>query len=115
MAITYVKHSPDFATLGQITKDDLLELKAAGFKSVINNRPDGEGGAEQPVNLELQTHAKELGLHYADLPVISGQITPFQVEEFKRLLDTLPKPIAAFCRTGNRSTQLFKMATNPAP
>lgn len=110
MAISYVEHTPQFATLGQISKAELRELKLAGFKSVINNRPDGEGGDDQPTTAKLQHEAKKLGLAYAYLPVISGQITPQQVADFKRLLATLPSPIVAFCRTGNRSTELFKLA-----
>ena len=110
MTVIYVQHTPELATLGQISSADLHELKAIGFKSVINNRPDGEGGAAQPASADLEQEAKSIGLGYAYLPVIPGQITPQQVTDFKHLLDTLPKPIAAFCRTGNRSNQIFNMS-----
>jgi len=41
----------------------------AGFKSVINNRPDFEGGPDQPTNASIEAAAKAAGLRYAFLPV----------------------------------------------
>ena len=37
-----------FASAGQITPDDLAAIAAAGYRSIICNRPDGEGGPDQP-------------------------------------------------------------------
>jgi uncharacterized protein (TIGR01244 family) len=54
--------------------------------------------------------AKALGLNYVYLPVISGQITLEQAQEMARLLQTLPGPVLAFCRSGARSTNLYMLA-----
>jgi len=109
MLLSYQVHSKDFATLPQITLSDLQKIAADGYKSVINNRPDLEGGPSQPTNEELKLLAMSQGLVYVYLPVVSGQITAANVAEFTKLLEDLPKPIVAFCRTGTRSTVLFGM------
>ena len=42
----------------QITPDEIAEIKAAGFRSIISNRPDGEG-ADQPAFDEIESAARE--------------------------------------------------------
>ncbi len=48
MSLSYQSLSPDFAVSPQLQPADMQALAAAGFKSVIINRPDGEGGSDQP-------------------------------------------------------------------
>lgn len=110
MSLPISRHSNQFGTLGQIDPSHLAAIAEQGYKSVINNRPDFEGGPDQPTNAEIQAQAEQLGLHYAYLPVVSGSITPEQVAEMARLLKTMPSPILAFCRSGARSTILCQMA-----
>ncbi|WP_114662471.1 TIGR01244 family sulfur transferase [Polynucleobacter necessarius] len=104
------RHTDSFATLGQIAPDHVAEIAQLGYKSVINNRPDGEGGPDQPSNASIQAEAEKLGLHYVYLPVVPGAFTPQQVQEMARLLKELPGPILAFCRSGARSTNLYNFA-----
>ncbi len=110
MAIDIKQHTIDFGTTGQITSDDLGEIVRLGYKSLINNRPDGEGGDAQPLQSSIKQQALDLGLNYAYLPVISGQLTEEQIQKMANLLDTLPKPILAFCRSGARSTNLYVLS-----
>jgi uncharacterized protein (TIGR01244 family) len=99
-----------FGALGQIDASHLAEIVQQGYKSVINNRPDGEGGPDQPANAVIQAEAERLGLNYVYLPVAPSAITPAQVQEMARLLKTMPEPILAFCRSGARSTNLYDLA-----
>ena len=101
----------DIAVAGQLTPEAMAEAAAAGFRSVINNRPDHEGGPDQPTNATLQAAAREHGLAYAFLPVASSIQTPEEIARFGELLETLPKPILAFCRSGARSGRLYRAAT----
>lgn len=110
MSLPISCHNDQFGTLGQIDPSHLVEIAKQGYKSVINNRPDFEGGPDQPTNASIQAQAKSLGLHYAYLPVIPGAFTHEQVLEMARLLKTMPGPILAFCRSGARSTNLYQMA-----
>lgn len=104
------RHNDTFSTAGQITLADLSEIARMGFRSVINNRPDGEGGAEQVANAEVAKACESLGLQYAYLPVVSGQLKAEEAAQMAQLLETMPHPIVAFCRSGARSTQLYQMA-----
>jgi uncharacterized protein (TIGR01244 family) len=110
MSLPVSCHNDQFGTLGQIDPSHLAEIAKQGYKSVINNRPDFEGGPDQPTNAAIQAQAESLGLHYAYLPVVPGAFTHEQVLEMARLLKTMPGPILAFCRSGARSTNLYQMA-----
>ncbi len=110
MSLPVSCHTAQFGTLGQIEPADLAEISQLGYKSVINNRPDFEGGPNQPSNASIAAEAERLGLHYVYLPVVPGAVTPDQVVEMARLLKTLPGPVLAFCRSGARSTNLYQMA-----
>jgi uncharacterized protein (TIGR01244 family) len=110
MSLEIVQHTPNFSTVGQIDLNDIPQIAALGFKSVIDNRPDFEGGPTQPLHSDIEALLKQNGLEFSYLPVISGQITLEQVHAMAQLLESLPKPILAFCRSGTRSTNLFQMA-----
>ena len=110
MSLPISCHTSQFGTLGQIDPSHLAEIAQQGYKSVINNRPDGEGGPDQPSNAAIQAEAERLGLNYAYLPVVPSAITPAQAQEMARLLKTMPGPVLAFCRSGARSTNLYHLA-----
>ena len=97
----------DLSVAPQLEPATMAEIAAAGFKSVINNRPDFEGGPSQPTHASLEAAAVQAGLGYAYLPVNPAVQTPEEVARFAELLAKLPKPVLAFCRTGTRSTKLY--------
>ena len=101
----------------QIAAADLAALKTAGFRSIICNRPDGEG-ADQPTFEEIEVAAKEQGLEARYQPVVSGKVRDDDAGAFGALLESLPKPVLAFCRTGTRSATLWALsegAKRPLP
>ncbi len=104
--LTYKILTPSITVAPQIAVSDLSQLALLGYKSIINNRPDGEESA-QPASAEFAQQANELGLEYCYLPVVSGQITQEQITQFGALFTKLPKPVFAFCRTGTRSSLLW--------
>lgn len=101
--------TPELAVAAQIHASDLQEIANAGFRTIICNRPDGEGN-DQPVFAELEASARGLGfaLHY--LPAESGKVTDEQGRQFGALMDASPKPVLAFCRTGMRSTTMWALS-----
>lgn len=109
MPLTISTHSDHFATAPQIAPEDMPAIAAQGFSTVINNRPDGEGGPDQPSSESMANAARDAGLHYHYLPVISGQITPEQVASFAAILADSKGPVLAFCRSGARSTNIWRM------
>ena len=105
--------SDTVAAAGQIAPADVAAIAAHGFKTVINNRPDGEGGPAQPTSAQLQSAAQAAGLAYVYLPVVSGQLTQEQVLTMSGTLGTAATPVFAFCRSGARTEHLFRLATQP--
>ena len=98
--------SPEFAVASQIIPDDLEDLASDGFKAIICNRPDNEGPG-QPSFAALEAAAKAAGIEAVYLPIYPNRMSMADAEAFARHLEALPKPILAFCRTGNRSSSLF--------
>ena len=96
----------------QLTPEAMAELAALGFKSVVNNRPDFEHGPDQPTSAALEAAALAAGLQYRHLPVAGGYQSPEEAAAFARLLQELPTPLLAFCRSGARSTRLYQLATS---
>lgn len=104
----YRQVTEDFAVTGQITADDVPAVKAAGFRTMICNRPDTEDGAMPHEAIEAA--AKAAGLEFCYIPVVSGAITPEDVEKMADALDEVDGPVFAYCRSGARSTNLYMMA-----
>ncbi|SPJ16300.1 conserved hypothetical protein [Burkholderiales bacterium] len=46
--------------------------------------------------------------------MVSGQLTPQQVVDMARCLETAATPVFAFCRSGARTEHLFRLATQPS-
>lgn len=95
----------------QIKHSDMADLAKLGFKTVINNRPDREVPF-QPRSKTLAARAEKAGITYLYLPVISGDITQKDVDDFVAFLEKTQGPVLAFCRTGTRSANLWARA-NP--
>ena len=102
---------PDVCVAPQLDPAAMAWAASAGFKSVINNRPDFEGGPDQPTSAAIEAAATVAGLRYAHLPVSPAVQTPDEIARFGALLAELPKPVLAFCRTGTRSGKLYRAAT----
>ena len=99
--------SDKLAVAPQVKPEDLRELAASRFVGIINNRPDGEA-PDQPSSLELEAEAKRVGLAYWHVPIVPGAMTDSDIRAFAAALGEADGPVLAFCRTGNRSTALWK-------
>ena len=101
----------DISVAPQLTPEAMAEASRAGFKAVINNRPDFEHGPDQATNAAMQAAAEAAGLTYRFLPVAGGYQSPEEIAAFAQLLAELPRPLLCFCRSGARSTRLYQQAT----
>ena len=106
------KITDDLSVSGQLQLSDVSELTRLGFRSLICNRPDGEA-ADQPSYEEVAAAARNCGLQVESLPAITGKVTDEQGEAFGRLLNDLPKPVLAYCRTGMRSITMWALSQAP--
>jgi sulfide:quinone oxidoreductase len=98
--------SASFAVSPQISVQDIATIAAQGYRAILCNRPDGEG-ADQPSFKELATAAQAAGIEMRYQPVQSGMVKDKDVETFGATLETLQRPVLAYCRTGTRSATLW--------
>ncbi|MBR9925144.1 MAG: TIGR01244 family phosphatase [Gammaproteobacteria bacterium] len=97
------------AITSQLTVEELEQVKAQGFKTVICNCKPGES-AEFSEEDAYRFKAAELGLHWVHIPVTPGEYSQADVAAFAQALQQLPRPILAFCRSGKRATHLWAYA-----
>lgn len=93
----------------QISPEDMPAIKAAGFTTVINNRPDGES-FDQPAAETMQAAAEAAGLIYHFIPLGRDGVSSRMVEETEAALEGSAGPVLAFCRSGTRSTTLWALS-----
>lgn len=101
--------TPAYAVSPQVAPEDFAAIKAAGYVTVINNRPD----AEIPAHLHtdpMRVAAEAAGLTYVVNPVIGGAITEGNVVAQRDAIETSPGPVFAYCASGNRSSVVWALA-----
>lgn len=103
------KITEDFSVSPQIAASDIPGIVAAGFKSILCNRPDFEE-PNQCCFGDVAEAAEEAGLTVRSVPIISGQIRSQDMVDFKMALDEMPRPVLAYCRSGTRCTMLWTVA-----
>jgi uncharacterized protein (TIGR01244 family) len=102
--------APDVCVSPQLGPEAMAEAARAGFRSVVNNRPDFEGGPDQPSSAQIEAAAQAAGLEYRFLPVSGAYQSPEDAAAMARLLRELPRPMLMFCRSGARSGRLYQLA-----
>lgn len=93
----------------QIQPEDVAQLAALGFRSIISNRPDGED-AGQPAQARIAQAAADAGLEFRSIPVVPGGLTPELADEFGQAMAELPGPVLAYCRSGTRSATIWALS-----
>ena len=91
---------------GQIGLEQVPEIAAAGYKVLVNNRPDGEDPG-QPGSADIQAAALAAGLEYHHLTVTAMNFPGPDVARMWGLFDDDARPVLAFCRTGTRCANLW--------
>jgi len=103
------KLSDDLSIAAQISVSDIAAIKAAGFQAIICNRPDGEMFG-QPRYRDIEAAATAAGLAIRHQPISPGRMTDADAAAFAASLRELPKPVLAFCASGNRAGSLWAQA-----
>lgn len=94
---------------GQVFPEDIAQLKAAGFTTIVNNRPDGEA-PDQPSGQALADAAEAAGLSYIEIPMGRDGVSPEMVDKTRAALEGSAGQVLCFCRTGTRSTTLWALS-----
>ncbi len=99
-----------FSVAGQLSVADMTTVAAAGYKVVINNRPDNEEPG-QPSHADMAAAARAAGLLYSHIPVGRAGLDGTMIATMVAVLAAADKgPVLAFCRSGARSTMLWSVA-----
>jgi sulfide:quinone oxidoreductase len=107
---TFIQLEEDVFVAPQLSEADFAAVAAAGFRAVVNNRPDGEASDQLP-NALAEEAAERLGLSFRHQPVANLNVTDDDVvDDFAALLDDLPRPVLFYCRTGTRCSILWAQA-----
>ena len=85
--------------------DVFPDLAAAGFRTVISNRPGGEQ-ADQPSPEAERQAAEATGMAFHFIPVTATTITEADVRSFQKTVSESAGPVFAHCRSGIRSANL---------
>lgn len=97
---------PGILSGGQPSKNQLLEAKDKGFKTIINLRPS----SETPGKDEAQT-VNTLGMHYINIPVHGADGITRQNSQalIKALTNKAHYPVMVHCASGSRVGALFAL------
>ena len=97
----------------QIAVEHVAEIAAAGFKTIVNNRPDDED-AGQPSGDAIRAAAEAAGLKYVAIPVTHAGFSHPQIDAMTQALTDSDGPVLAYCRSGTRSCNLWALAAAKA-
>jgi len=101
--------TPDYAVSPQIEPGDLVAIKAAGYVTVIDNRPDGEIPPHLQTE-EMRRAAEALGLVFVANPIVGGALTMQNVTAQDAAIAGSNGPVFAYCASGNRSSIVWALA-----
>jgi len=100
------------AVAGQINPAQVAEIAQAGFKVLVNNRPDGEEPG-QPDSAQIAAAAAKAGLEYHHFPVTAMDFPGPDADRMAALFNDETSPVFAFCRSGTRCTNLWVTTRSP--
>ena len=104
----------DISVSEQVSLEGLATLPAAGFRTLIDLRPDGEA-PDQPSSTEVGATAAGISLNFAYIPIPHGDIPDGAVTELARVLATAERPVLLYCRSGKRAARVWALAEAVRP
>ena len=100
--------APGVSVAGRLDRADIDALAAAGVRTIINNRPDGEDPGQLPA-AEARRIAEAQGIAYHHIPINAATLSRADVDAFAIALREGPEPVVAHCRSGTRSALLWAL------
>lgn len=98
-----------FAVSPQIGPEDAPAIAAAGFRTVICNRPDDEvlPGARSAM---VRAAIEAAGLAFVDNPIAALGVSRADIRRQREAIDGSSGPVLAYCASGTRSTIAWMFA-----
>ena len=103
----FIRITKSVSVAPQIAPEDVALAAAQGFRTIVNNRPDGES-LDQPPGDDIAAACAAAGVDYVAIPI---DHTGFNLDQVEAMAGALAKgPVLAFCRSGTRSCNLWALA-----
>ncbi len=100
----YVRVRSDVAVAGQPTRAGLAQLKALGFRTVVDLRRNEEGTAEEKSVVEAE------GLRYLSVPVSVASLSSKDAATVAKVLaDPAAGPVLLHCASGSRAAAVWAL------
>ena len=93
----------DIAIAGQPSPEQLAEVEAAGYRTVINIRSPEE------IDWNEGARVGDTGMRYVQVPITPQTIEVGVLARLRTLIDDSPKPILFHCASGNRVSLVWGM------
>jgi uncharacterized protein (TIGR01244 family) len=106
-----VSLSKDVFVTGQIEIWQVEKVRRAGYRTIVDLRPDGEAAGQASAQ-EIEAEAARSGIRFVYLPVPHGDAVPDQVvSQLSAVIDGQDaKPVLLYCRSGRRATRAWSLA-----
>lgn len=102
--------TPEIEVTAQIEGRQLRAIQQAGYKTLVDFRPDSEIG-EQASSKMIEREARRNGIAFFYLPIPHGDTVPEDaVRKLSEILSTSPSPFLLYCRSGRRATRAWSLA-----
>ncbi|MEL6690338.1 MAG: TIGR01244 family sulfur transferase [Pseudomonadota bacterium] len=101
--------TPAYAVSPQIEPNDVPDIAAAGFKTVICNRPNEEIPVELQADV-LRIAVEAAGMRFIDNPLVHGQMTMEHIEIQAAAQNETDGPVLAYCASGTRSSICWSLS-----
>ncbi len=100
------------AVAGALGEADFAAVKAAGFATVVNFRPDGESRTQLPSE-DAQAAAEAAGLIYHHVPTTKFEVLTDEVlDRAAPVLIGGAGPVLAYCASGQRAAIVWAAITS---
>lgn len=104
-----IRHiTPRYAVAAQIDPEDLGQIAAAGFTTIICNRPDEEVAPSHRADA-IEIAAQNAGLAFHRLPLTHQTMTPDRIGAQRAVIEGADGPVLAYCASGTRSSVAWSL------
>lgn len=101
--------TPRYFVSPQISVEDVPAIAAAGFRTVICNRPDAEVPPSHRADA-LKQAVEAAGMAFHVLELTHQTMTPDKVAQQRALSESCEGPVLAYCASGTRCSVVWALA-----
>lgn len=100
--------TPRYSVTPQISVEDVPAIAAAGFTTVICNRPDAEVPPSHQADT-IRAAVESAGLTFHVLPLTHQTMTPENVAQQRAYFENADGPVLAYCASGTRCSVIWAL------